>query len=278
MFHRYAIVGGMPELVKTDIENNNLGALHKVYESIWSTYKNDVEKYASGTSERRVIKHIMDTAPLFMDRRIKFQHFGNSNYKSKEVGEAMRNLDAAKVIRLIYPTTDTVTPVKPDIKKSPKLQLLDTGLVNHTLGIQAQMLGMRDFNHAFKGAIIPHLVTQEIISLNTITNTKPNFWVREKRQSSSEVDLVYPYRDKVIPIKIKSGATGTLKSLHQFMEITDHPYALRIYAGEFKVEHLTTAAGTPFLLMNLPYYLGTRLPEYIAYFAENYSIYWKIRR
>ena len=94
LFHRYAIVGGMPELVKTDIENNNLGALPKVYESIWSTYKNDVEKYASGTSERRVIKHIMDTAPLFIDRRIKFQHFGNSNYKSREVGEAMRNLDA----------------------------------------------------------------------------------------------------------------------------------------------------------------------------------------
>lgn len=272
LFHRYAIVGGMPELVKTDIEKNNLAALPKVYESIWSTYKNDVEKYASGASERRAIKHMMDTAPLFMDRRIKFQHFGNSNYKSREVGEAMRNLDATKVIRLIYPTTDTATPVKPDVKKSPKLQFLDTGLLNHTLGIQAQMLGMCDFNQAFKGAIVPHLVTQEIISLNTITDTKPNFWVREKRQSSSEVDLVYPYKDKVIPVEIKAGATGTLKSLHQFMEITDHPYALRIYAGAFKVERLTTAVGTPFLLMNLPYYLGTQLPEYIAYFVENYSV------
>ena len=272
LFHRYAMVGGMPELVKIDIEKNNLAELPKVYESIWSTYKNDVEKYASGTSERRVIKHIMDTAPLFMDRRIKFQHFGNSNYKSREVGEAMRNLDAAKVIRLIYPTTDTKTPVKPDVKKSPKLQFLDTGLVNHTLQIQAQMLGMRDFNQAFKGAIIPHLVTQELISLNTITNTNPHFWVREKRQSSSEVDLVYPYRDKVIPVEIKSGATGTLKSLHQFMEITDHPYALRIYAGAFKVERLTTPTGMPFLLMNLPYYLGTQLPKYIAYFVENYSV------
>ena len=134
------------------------------------------------------------------------------------------------------------------------------------------MLGMRDFNRAFKGAIIPHLVTQELISLNAITDAKPNFWVREKRQASSEVDLVYPYRDRVIPVEIKSGATGTLKSLHQFMEMTNHPYALRIYAGAFKVESLTTATGTPFLLMNLPYYLGTQLPEYIAYFVENYSV------
>ena len=272
LFHRYAIVGGMPEIVKTDIEYSSLAELPKVYESIWGTYKNDVEKYASGTSERRVIKHIMDTAHLYVDQRIKFQNFGNSNYRSREVGEAMRNLDAAKIIQLIYPTTNLEPPIKPDIKKSPRLQFLDTGLINYTLGIQAQLLGMDDLSNAFKGAIIPHLVTQELLSLNTVTNTKPHFWIREKKQSSSEVDLVYPFGDKIIPIEIKSGATGTLKSLHQFMDRTDHPYAIRIYAGEFKVQNSTTIDGTPFLLMNLPYYLGTQLPKYIEYFMSNYSL------
>ena len=272
LFHRYAILGGMPEIVKTDIEYSNLAELPKVYESIWGTYKNDVEKYASGISERRVIKHIMDTAHLYVDQRIKFQNFGNSNYKSREVGEAMRNLDAAKIIQLIYPTTDIQPPIKPDIKKSPRLQFLDTGLVNYTLEIQARMLGMDDLSNAFKGAIIPHLITQEVISLNTITNTKPNFWIREKKQSSSEVDLVYPSGDKIIPIEIKSGATGTLKSLHQFMDRTDHPYAIRMYAGEFKIENSTTIDGTPFLLMNLPYYLGTQLSKYIEYFVSNYNL------
>ncbi len=272
LFHRYAIIGGMPEVVKTDIENNNLAVLPKVYESIWATYKNDVEKYAAGASERRVIKHIMDTAHLYIDQRIKFQNFGNSNYRSREVGEAMRNLDAAKIIQLIYPTTDVEPPIKPDIRKSPRLQFLDTGLVNYTLEIQARMLGMEDLSNAFKGAIIPHLITQEVISLNTITNTKPNFWVREKAQSSSEVDLVYPYGDKIIPIEIKSGATGTLKSLHQFMNRTSHPYAIRIYGGEFNVVKSITSEGTPFLLMNLPYYLGTQLPKYLEYFLNNHTL------
>ncbi len=272
LFHRYAIIGGMPEVVKRDIGDGNLANLPKVYESIWATYKEDVEKYTSNSTERRVIKHIMDTAPLYIDRRIKFQNFGNSNYRSREVGEAMRNLDAAKIIQLIYPTTDIEPPIKPDIKKSPRLQFLDTGLINYTLGIQAQLLGMDDLSNAFKGAMIPHLITQELISLNTITNTKPHFWIRKKKQSSSEVDLVYPYGDKVIPIEIKSGATGTLKSLHQFMDKAAHPYAIRIYAGEFKIENSTTIEGTPFLLMNLPYYLGTQLPKYIEYFVSSYSL------
>ncbi len=272
LFHRYAIIGGMPEVIKTDIQTKNVADLPTVYESIWGTYKNDVEKYTSNTSERRVIKHIMATAHLYIDQRIKFQNFGNSNYRSREVGEAMRNLDDAKIIQLIYPTTDIEVPVKPNIRKSPRLQFLDTGLINHALEIQAQMLGVDDLSNAFKGAIIPHLITQEVISLNTITNNKPHFWVREKSQASSEVDLVLTYKDKVIPIEIKSGATGTLKSLHQFIEQTNHPYAVRMYAGEFKIEEAVTREGTPYLLMNLPYYLGTQLPKYVAYFVENYML------
>ncbi|TMU50781.1 ATP-binding protein [Flagellimonas algicola] len=271
LFHRYAIIGGMPEVVKRDIGDGNLANLPTVYESIWGTYKEDVEKYTSNATERTVVKHIMDTAHLYIDRRIKFQSFGNSNYRSREVGKAIRNLDAAKIIQLIYPTTDLEPPIKPDIKKSPRLQFLDTGMVNYSLEIQAQLLAMDDLSNAFKGTMIPHLITQELISLNTITNTKPHFWVREKRQSSSEVDLVYSYGDKIIPIEIKSGATGALKSLHQFMDRVGHPYAIRMYAGEYKVEELTTIEGKPYLLMNLPYYLGTQLPEYIDYFVNNYA-------
>jgi len=146
----------------------------------------------------------MVVAHLYLDERIKFQNFGISNYRFREVGEAMRNLDDAKIIKLIYPTTDTETPIKSNLKKSPRHQFLNTGLINHALEIQAQILGMEDLSNSFKGAIIPHLITQELILLNTITNTKPNFWVMENNKSSSEVDLVYSHNDKVIPVEIKS--------------------------------------------------------------------------
>src|SRR5690606_38291996 len=109
-FHRYAITGGMPEIVKADEKHHQLSDLAAIYESIWGTYKNDVEKYTSNDTERKIIKHLMDTAPLFMDERVKFQGFGNSNYRSREVGEAFRTLDAARILRLIYPTTDLQPP------------------------------------------------------------------------------------------------------------------------------------------------------------------------
>lgn len=272
LFNQYATLGGMPEAAKVYLREKNMAAVPKTYESIWSTYRDDVAKYAHNAAERKVIKHIMNTAPLYLDQRIKFQHFGNSNYRSREVGEAMRMLDDAKVIRLVYPTTDLSHPIKPDLKKSPRLQFLDTGLVNHALQIQPEMLALRDMSQAHRGAVIPHLITQELISIHDQTSYQPNFWVREKHQSSSEVDLVYAYQGLVIPIEVKSGSVGKLKSLIQFVERAAHPYAVRIYGGSFAVERLQTPSGKPFFLMNLPYYLGTMLPEYIAHLVGNYEL------
>lgn len=97
LFNQYAIVGGMPEIVSNYVERDSLTELPKIYESIWTTYRNDVEKYASNETERKVIKHIMQTAHLYVDQRIKFQNFGQSNYRSREVGEAMRNLIMLKL-------------------------------------------------------------------------------------------------------------------------------------------------------------------------------------
>ena len=213
----------------------------------------------------------MNVAHLYVDQRVKFQNFGNSNYRSREVGEAFRNLNAAQIIQLIYPTTSIEVPVRQDAKKSPRLQFLDTGLINYDLKIQAGLLALNDFSNAYKGAIIPHIIAQEVLSLNTINNPKPHFWVREKAQASAEVDLVMQHQDKLIPIEVKSGPTGTLKSLHEFIERSNHNYAIRMYAGEFSIEeHQTPNMKKKYKLMNMPYYLGTKLPEYIDYFIKNY--------
>lgn len=272
LFNQYTIIGGMPEVVSEYTKSNSVANLAPIYESIWSSYISDSEKYASNTTAKNVIKHIMATAAYSVDQRIKFQNFGKSNYQSREVGEAMRNLHQAKIIQLIYPTTSTEVPILPDLKKSPRLQFLDTGVLNYILDISAKMLVMEDLSQSYKGAIIPHIITQELISVQSKKSELPHFWVREKKQASSEVDLVYAIDEKVIPIEIKSGSTGSLKSLHQFIERTNHPYAVRIYAGEFEIQETKTPGGVPYLLMNLPYYLGTLIPEYLAYFIKNYKL------
>ena len=96
LFNDYAVIGGMPEVIKRFSEEQiNLG---EIYSNIWQSYRDDVEKYGSNSTERKIIRHIMDTAPFEKDR-ITMAGFGNSAYRSREVGEALRALDITGVVK-----------------------------------------------------------------------------------------------------------------------------------------------------------------------------------
>jgi hypothetical protein len=272
LFHRYAIIGGMPEVVSEYLAHGSVAQLPRTYAGIWDAYTADVEKYARTTTQQAVVRHIMASAPASLDQRIKYERFGHSNYRSREVGEAFRALDAAMVIQVIHPTTSLHPPVIADLRKAPRLQFLDTGLVHHALGLQGELIGMNDLADAYKGALIPHLIAQELMSLHEERRYKPHFWVREKHQAHAEVDLVLAHGGSLLPVEVKSGAVGKLRSLQQFVEASGSPYAVRMYAGAFSVERHATPQGTPYLLMNLPYYTGTQLPQYIEWFVREHAL------
>jgi len=267
LYHTYAAIGGMPEIISQYIQENSVANLGSTYESLWQAYKDDVVKYARSPAERKVLQHLIFTAPQEKDR-IVFEGFGHSNYKSREVGEAMRSLDMAHIVQLIYPSTTTKPPIETDFKKRPRLQFLDTGLLNHALQIQVEMIGIENLNVLYKGRIVQHLLTQELMAQHHLPSYKPHFWVREKINSQAKVDLLYQYQQFIIPIEVKSGATGTLRSLFQFMDACDHSFAIRILGNQYSIDQLQTSNGKPFLLMNLPYYLGTKIPEYAAYLVQ----------
>ncbi len=267
LFHTYAAIGGMPEIISQYIRENSVANLGSTYESLWQAYKDDVVKYARSPAERKVLQHLIFTAPQEKDR-IVFEGFGHSSYKSREVGEAMRSLDMARIVQLIYPSTTTKPPIETDFKKRPRLQFLDTGLLNHALQIQVEMIGIENLNVLYKGRIVQHLLTQELMAQHHLPSYKPHFWVREKINSQAKVDLLYQYQQFIIPIEVKSGATGTLRSLFQFMDACDHSFAIRILGNQYSIDQLQTSNGKQFLLMNLPYYLGTKIPEYAAYLVQ----------
>lgn len=270
-FHEYAMVGGMPEVVKTLVANKNYLELYEVYDEIWQTYKDDIEKYGRNSTEKKVLRHIVETAAYEKDR-ITLAGFGNSNYKSREVSEALLALDKARLIQTIYPTISTIPPQEIDSKRKPRLQFLDTGLLNYIMKIQAEFIGITSLNDFYRGKIIQHLVYQLIQSQNSSVGFKLHFWVREKVNSSSEVDLIYQYKQYLIPIEVKSGSQGRLRSLHQFMENTNHPYAIRLLANKLSVEQVSTPGGKEYMLLNLPYYLSTLIEQYIEWFVSGKGV------
>lgn len=268
LFHEYTLIGGMPEIVKNYLESGAVTALKPVYESLMMSYQSDSEKYARNQTMRHVLRLCLETIPFEAGSRIKFQGFGKSNYKSREVGEAMRVLERAMLIYILYPTTSTEPPAVPDHKKSPKLQYIDTGLLNYFAGLQSNYFKYSDLHAFYRGVIAEHIVRQEIIAGESETLYKPAFWVREKKQSNSEVDIIIDYKNYCIPVEVKAGKTGSLRSLHQFINKANHSFAVRLYAGEIGIEDVKTPEGKKFKLLNLPYFLAGMLQKYIEYYFQ----------
>ena len=172
------------------------------------------------------------------------------------------------LIQLIYPTTSATLPIEPDIQKSPRLQILDTGLLNYFVGLQKEIIGTNDLNSIYQGTLIEHLIGQELLAFQFTALSKLQFWVREKNQSSAEVDYLFQYDGLIIPIEVKSGATGTLRSLHRYMDLAPHDLAIRFYAGVLHITEAITQNGKKYHILNLPYFLGSQVEHYIAWFIQ----------
>lgn len=266
LFRTYCLIGGMPEIVAHYAAHKDLAALTPIYESLLVSYLDDVEKYAHVVSQIDYIRHAIRASFAEAGKRIKFQNFGNSSYKSREMGEALRTLEKALLIHLIYPQTSPILPLLPDVSKSPRLHVLDTGMLNYFVGLQQALIGTADLDSIYQGTIIEHIVGQELLARQYSALHGLAFWVREKSTSAAEVDYLIRFEEKLIPIEVKAGATGTLRSLSMFMDLAPHNRAVRLYAGQLLISTITTPAGKVVHLLNLPYYLVSQIEKYLIWF------------
>jgi len=269
LFYKYTLLGGMPEIVNQYSENRDLVALNTIFESLLTSYIDDVDKYARNSNLSQIIQFVIKQAFNGAGQRIKFQNFGNSNYRSREIGEAFRILEKTMLLQLIYPITNTELPIIQDSKKSPRLQVLDTGLLIYFAGFQQQVLNIDFLQNVYQGLIAEHIVGQELKALNSMPLHRLNFWTRENKDSNSEVDYIYSYKNYLFPIEVKTAAKGRLRSLHEFVNRSPHYYAVRIYSGKFSIDKTETIAGKKFILLNLPYYLIHKIDRYLDMLMEH---------
>jgi hypothetical protein len=263
-FNLYALIGGMPEAVANYASSQDIVSLSRTYNQILVGYKNDVEKYAESNKQAHVIRYILDEGWAFSGQTITLGGFAASAYKARETGEAFRTLNKAMLLELVYPTTNVIMPAVSDLKKSAKLFWLDAGLVNYASGIQQEYLLKKDLMDTWRGMAAEQIVAQELKTLRFEVGLKRNYWMRNKRGSTAEVDFVMVFNGKIIPIEVKSGHNSHLKSLHQFMNDSNHDIAIRIWSGIHSIDKVKTINGKEFRLINLPFYMVSALPHILT--------------
>ena len=255
LFNTYTLIGGMLAVVANYAKHGDIVALDSIYQSLLAGYTDDVEKYTNTEPMRQTIRFIIQYGWQQAASRITFERFGNSNYKSREIGDAMCTLQKTMLLELVYPTVEPSLPLSPDLKKKPKLLWLDTGLVNYAAGVQSEIFGKDDISDAWRGRIAEHIVGQEFLAQTPSFLETRNFWVREEKNSQVEIDFIFKSRRYgIMPVEVKSGHNAHLKSLQLFMQQSPCTSAVRFWGQPKSEDKVELPSGKIFTLNNLPYY------------------------
>jgi predicted AAA+ superfamily ATPase len=233
LWGEYMAVGGLPEAVRLWCERRSFDAVSVVLRSIMETYRQDFEKYAKG-GRARYLPLMFERTPWLQGRKFKFTHVSDS-LKKRELAPALDLLVKAGIVHKVIHSAAQGLPLgaQADLDRF-KLLFVDVGLGQTMLGTGQEGWIIDPVNACVnKGGCTEAFIGQELMAYaDSDMRLTLYYWLREARSSNAEVDYVSPLDGQAIPIEIKSGATGSLKSLHLFL--AEHPastYGIRLFAG-----------------------------------------------
>ncbi len=262
LYSQYTLVGGMPEIVWKYAQKSSITALDSLYEGLLTSYSDDVFKYST-TAKAKYVQYVLDTVQNYCGAEIKYETVGGGVFKGRSMKEAFDVLEKAMMLSRVRGSYSTQLPLTFNEKKMPKLIALDTGLMNYKLGIRTEILKTQDLNNIYRGRIAEQAVGRELLSMYSEKQAVVGYWYRDKKGATASLDYVLSLDSSMIPIEVKSGATGTLKSLFQFVDESDVVCCIRIYSGGPRVDELETKKGKAFQLLSLPFYFVHRLADFL---------------
>ena len=213
----YLIVGGMPAVVKEYLENRNLLNCQRIQNSLLQAYRSDFGKYAK-SSELKYLQKVFDEAPRLIGNRVKYSNI-DPHSKSRDIKQALNLLKLAGIIYPVYATAASGLPLGAQANEMKfKLNFLDIGLMQNACGLQTELTVTNNFFQINSGAVTEQLIGQELrVYFDRYLKPSLFFWARDKKNSSAEVDYVAAVDSLIVPVEVKAGKTGTLKSLKLFI-------------------------------------------------------------
>lgn len=270
-FSKYALIGGMPEVVSNYARQHDIVELAPIFQSLRKGYIEDLERYGKNERQIAVMRHILQYGWAKAGQTITFSKFAGSDYTSTAIHEALNVLQKAFILSLDFPITSTNLPAIPSLKRSPKLIWVDTGLVNFFADIQLEYLQNKDLLDTWRGHAAEHIVAQELrVLLDRYYKEDQHFWVRDKKGADAEIDFVWTQGNNIIPIEVKAGTNSHLRSLHSFVNGCEQSVvAIRVWSGEFSIQEVETPSpfNKTFRLINLPFYLVGQLDRIFRAFC-----------
>lgn len=239
-FKEYLFIGGMPEAVLAFKETNKLHEVKNIHRSICDTYLDDFSKYAQN-KDLLLLQKIFRVIPQNIGQKVKYSHYSREDI-SRNVKNAIDMLIKAKICNPVYSSDCSGLPLEATISRSAyKLIFLDVGLANHICGLDLKNIKALNNDELInKGQIAEQFIGQHLILSDDMRKSFDlNYWLRENKKGNAEVDFVTVIDGEIIPIEVKAGKSGTLKSLQQFIYIKKKNSAVRFDLNKYSTQKIT---------------------------------------
>ena len=240
LFRSYMLVGGMPEVVAKWVETRDYLACQEVQDDIVLTYQDDFPKYRKRVAPT-LLRLILQSIALQIGNKFVYSQVGGG-YSTNEVKKALDMLTLAGIITPVIHTNANGLPLWSEVDPTyRKMLLLDSGLLLRWLNMSGDTseLTTQILTHSATDLVNKGALTEMVAGLELLRYRTPNmrhelfYWVRKAKNAQAEVDYLATYQSEVLPIEVKAGTQGGMKSLWQFMREKKLKNAIRASLENF---------------------------------------------
>lgn len=218
LFHEYMILGGMPNIVNTFIENKNYTGTLSMQRQIILDYEEDISKYAIGLDKGKVL-NVFRKIPVFLGKE-------NKKFQITKVASGARNREYvgvvdwllnAGIINPCYCMEVPELPLKGNYNPDNfKLYFMDTGILVASLDDEASYdLRVNKNYGTYKGALYENVVGDMLVKAGY------NLYFYKNEKSTLEMDFFIRNSQYLIPVEVKSKGSST-KSLNGLIDNTKY--------------------------------------------------------
>lgn len=250
LLRQFTVLGGMPESIKTFLETDSQKGADAVNQSILSTYREDFNKYRTRVEHGRISK-VFAKIPLLVGQKFKYSGVDRDE-RARSLARALDLLCLARVAHRVHHSDANGLPLGAEVNdRDFKVLFMDVGLLCRSCGLNlADVEAASDMMLVNSGAVAEQLIGQHLFYCGQFfEEPELHYWRRQKAGSSAELDYVRAIGPHIVPIEVKAGKTGTLRSLHLFLRQKGLDFGLRFNSD------LPSLIKGEYRLLSLPLYL-----------------------
>ena len=230
----FYLIGGLPEIVEEYVDTKNILNCQQKLGDLLESFRDDFAKYKKQV-DIQTLDEVFKSIAVQTGHKFKYSNI-DSAHDRRALKQALDLLVQAGLAYKVYHTAGHGVPLGAEVKSNRfKVVLFDTGMHFRILELNnADILVAKDIDMINKGGIAEVFVGNEFIkSMDHRIRGQLFYWHNEGKGTSSEVDYLIQKDSKIIPVEVKSGKTGKMKSMMVFLKQHKSEYGVRLSLENF---------------------------------------------